>query len=450
MFNRATNSEIFRYAFGGLGSNLPFYLMMTYLTYFYTDIYGIQSAFVIANIMLVARFFDAISAPLFGIISDRTKTKLGRYRPWIIFGAPVIGFLVMIIFFVPNLNYDGKIVYAYVTYILYSTISDAVNIPFQSLTAVISEDPQQRTLVVTAKQGMAVVAQLLIMVFALPIVELFGGGESGWFRFGIVIGVIVTISFWICSTGVKRTDQILEGDFEKIVPKISLKQQSALIFKNKPLILLLLAFCTSVLSMSITSAINIFYFKYVLQNEKLVPLSAIMVIIGMAAGLLILPILSKNIGKKRTYILFSIIGILPFSLLWMFSEMSITAILFLFALSSFCQGISSNIGWAMVPEIIDYGEWKYGIKGNATITSAVLFVNKLGMAIGGFIASFILGTGGFIANVDQSITVLNLIVFMRFGIPIIAIIIGVLSMSKFDIDEKKVREMRLEIEERKI
>ena len=176
-YEKAKFSDVFKYSFGGLGSNLAFFLVMSFLTFFYTDIFGISS-YLVATLMLISRFIDAFTDPIMGMLGDNTRSKMGKYRPWIIFGAPVLGVLIFLLFTAPEMSPTMKVVYAYVIYILYSLASTVVNIPYHALTPVLSEDPQQRTEIVAWKQGMGTVSQFVITILALPLVELFGGGKG--------------------------------------------------------------------------------------------------------------------------------------------------------------------------------------------------------------------------------------------------------------------------------
>lgn len=199
-YAKAAFRDIVKYSFGGIGSNLAFLIVMSYLTFFYTDIFGI-STLTVASLMLISRFIDAFTDPFMGMLGDHTISKMGKYRPWIIYGAPLLGVFVFLLFTAPALSPTMKVVYAYVIYIMYSLVSTVVNIPYHSLTPVMSEDPQQRTVIVTWKQGMSVIPQFIITIWALPMVDYFGGGKQGWAIYGALIGIATTISFWICAWG---------------------------------------------------------------------------------------------------------------------------------------------------------------------------------------------------------------------------------------------------------
>ncbi len=443
-YEKAKFSDVLKYSFGGMGSNLAFFLVMSYLTFFYTDIFGISS-YVVATLMLVSRFIDAFTDPIMGMLGDNTRSKMGKYRPWIIFGAPVLGLLVFLLFTAPEMSATMKVVYAYVIYILYSLASTVVNIPYHALTPVISKDPQQRTVIVTWKQGMGTVSQFIITILALPLVELFGGGKQGWAIYGALIGILTTVSFWICAWGGKKYDKVDETVSKE---KFNFKENIQLITKNKPMLMLMIAFGTDVLANATYSAVNMYYFKYVLGRVDLVAPVATAILIGGIVSLPFLPFLSKLLGKKRLYWFGSLLSILPLAVMWIKPTAPVIILMSMMGAFGFMSRIPSNMGWAMLPECSDYAEWKYGKRGDGLLSSSLTFINKFGMAIGGFIASFFLGLVGFVANQDQSEVVLNMIVFLRFCMPILGYIASLISMHFYEITSEKYEEMRKDLDKR--
>lgn len=443
-YEKAKFSDVLKYSFGGIGSNLAFFLVMSYLTFFYTDIFGISS-YVVATLMLVSRFIDAFTDPIMGMLGDNTRSKMGKYRPWIIFGAPVLGLLVFLLFTAPEMSATMKVVYAYVIYILYSLASTVVNIPYHALTPVISKDPQQRTVIVTWKQGMGTVSQFIITILALPLVELFGGGKQGWAIYGALIGILTTVSFWICAWGGKKYDKVDETVSKE---KFNFKENIQLITKNKPMLMLMIAFGTDVLANATYSAVNMYYFKYVLGRVDLVAPVATAILIGGIVSLPFLPFLSKLLGKKRLYWFGSLLSILPLAVMWIKPTAPVIILMSMMGAFGFMSRIPSNMGWAMLPECSDYAEWKYGKRGDGLLSSSLTFINKFGMAIGGFIASFFLGLVGFVANQDQSEVVLNMIVFLRFGMPILGYIASLISMHFYEITSEKYEEIRKDLDKR--
>lgn len=411
-YQKAKFADVFKYSFGGLGSNLGFLLATSYLTFFYTDIFGIDSM-TVAGLMLVARLID----------------------------APVLGLLIFLLFTSPDLSATMKVVYAYVIYIGYSLASTVVNIPYHALTPVISKDPQQRTVIVAWKQGMGTVAQLIITILALPMVEWFGGGEQGWAIYGAFVGVLLTISFWICAWGGKKYDKV---DMAAPKEKFNLKNTMKLLVGNKPMI----AFGTDVLANASCSAVNVYYFKYVLGREDLVSVVATALLVGGIAALPCMPVLSKLFGKKRLYWIGSFLSILPLAVMWLRPTAPVMILMTMMSAFGFISKIPSNLGWAMLPECVDYAEWKYGQRGDGLLSSSLTFINKFGMAIGGAIASFMLGLVGFVANQDQSPAVINMIVFLRFGMPILGYVASLISMWFYEITSEKYAQIRKDLDGR--
>lgn len=450
-YKRASFSDVVKYSFGGIGSNMAFYLVMSYLTFFYTDIFGLDTM-VVSVLMLVSRFIDAFTDPLMGMIGDHTVSKMGRFRPWIIFGAPVLGVLIFMLFTAPDLSPTMKIVYAYVVYIGYSLASTVVNIPYHALTPVMSEDPQQRTTIVTWKQGMGTIPQFVVTVLAIPMVEFFGGGSTGWAIYGAFIAIITTISFWICAWGGKKYDVCDEETIRKAKEKSSFNfgRDMKLLLKNKPMMMLMIAFGTDVLANATCSAVNVYYFKYVIQDMSLVAQVANVTLWTGIVAIPLLPVLTKWLGKRRLFWWGEAISILPLLVLWLVPNPSANLIMMmsLFGFWGFISKFPSFLGWAMLPECSDFAEWKFGQRADGLMSSSLTFVNKFGMAIGGFIASFFLGLVGFVPDVVQPEAVCSMIGFLRFGMPILGYVASLISMWFYEITEDKYKEIRRDLDAR--
>lgn len=445
-YAKASFIDIVKYSFGGVGSNLAFLLVMSYLTFFYTDIFGISSM-TVATLMLVARFIDAFTDPLMGMIGDHTRTRFGKYRPWIIFGAPLLGFFTFLLFTAPELSPGLKVIYAYVVYIVYSLISTVVNIPYHALTPVMSEDPQQRTVIVTWKQGMSVVAQFAITIWALPLVEFFGGGSKGWAAYAALIGAVITISFWLCAWGGKKYDTC---DMNPNIARehMNFLKDIKLLLRNKPMMMLMIAFGTDVLANASYSAVNVYYFKYILNRMDLVPTVASVILWTGIVAIPLLPILTKLLGKKNLYWLGSALSIIPLVVMWIKPTATVMILMTSMGIFGLVSKFPSFLGWAMLPECSDYAEWKFGQRADGLMSSSLTFINKFGMAIGGFIASFFLGLVGFAANQEQTAAVQNMIVFLRFGMPVIGYVASLISMAFYEITDKRYAEIRAEMETR--
>lgn len=328
--------------------------------------------------MLISRFIDAFTDSLMGILGDHTKSKLGRFRPWIIWGAPVLGLLIFLLFTAPDLSPTMKIVYAYVVYIAYSLASTVVNIPYHALTPVLSQDPQQRTVIVSWKQGMGIVSQFIITILALPLVEAFGGGKQGWAIYGALVGILTTVSFWICAWGGKPYDVCDMTEPKK--ESVNFLKDLKLLIKNKPMLMLMIAFGTDVLANATCSAVNMYYFKYVLLREDLVPTVASVTLWTGIVAIPLLPVMTRMLGKKKLYWLGSALSILPLAVMWIRPTAGTALLMTMMGVFGFISKVPSTLGWAMLPECSDFGEWKFGQRADGLMSSSLTFINKFGMA----------------------------------------------------------------------
>ncbi|MDC7124985.1 MAG: glycoside-pentoside-hexuronide (GPH):cation symporter [Spirochaetales bacterium] len=432
---RAKFSEVFRYGFGGIGSNIAFMLVMMYLMFFYTDFLGINAA-AVGGLFLVSRFIDAVTDPVMGMIADRSNSKMGKYRPWVIVGAPILGFLVVLLFSSPNFSAGAKLVYVYVTYILYSLVSTVVNIPYHSLTPVLSEDSDQRTVIATAKQLLGQVGFAVVMVGAIPITTALGGDARAWQLYAFICAVLITLSFYICAWGAKKHDtpevykkNAVNGSDEKI----SLKEQFQLIYKNKDVLMLMIAFGTDMIAYASANAVNMYYFKYAVGRPDLIPLtSGVGLLIGIAVSFTI-PFLSKKFGKKVIFMTASATLMVVSSVLFFIPFTSINLIIAQAIVYAGLGPFTGVVGWAMLADCVDYGEWITGKRGAGTVSSQLTFINKLGMAIGGMLAGVILACVGYVAGQEQTPEVLNAIAGVKAFFPALGYICSLISMSFYPI-----------------
>lgn len=433
-----------KYALGGAGYSMANVIVMAYLTFFCTDIFGISSM-TVAGLMLVTRIIDAITDPIMGIIADQTRTKQGRYRPYLIYGAPALGALIYLLYSSPELSAGMKVVFIYAAYIGYSLAFTVIGIPFTSLVPVLAKDSTDRTMVVSWKNIMVQVGRMFITTFALPIVEAFGGGQQGWARYGALVGVLVTISFWFVAWGLKPYDTI---DLAEKKPKINMLSEMHLITKNKPLLMLMLAFGTDMIANSTLLAVDVYYFKYVLGRMDLVPVTAMALTVTGVLSNMAIPFLNRKIDKKKLYWCGSLLSIVPLAILQLKPVVPTAFFLLLISAFGLISTLPSALAWAMLPDCVDYAEYVTGVKGNGVVSSTFSFMIKLCSAIGGALASFLLGLTGFVANQQQSKAVLAAIVFLRFGVPILAYIASLISMHFYELTDARNAEIRKALDER--
>lgn len=434
-----------KYSFGGVGFSMTNMLILTYLTFFCTDIFGISSM-TVAGLMLITQIIDAVTDPLMGLIADHTRTKWGRYRPYLMFGAPVLGICIYLLFSAPELSQTMKIVFIYVAYIAYTLAFTVVGVTFTALAPIVGKTSRQTTTIVSWKNVMIQVGRTVITVFSLPIVEALGGGKTGWGRYGMLVGVIITLCFWMVVWSAKPYDTV---DLTVKRQKINFKSEVHLITKNKSLLMLMIAFGTDMLANSALLAANMYYFKYVLGREDLVPSTSLALTLTGIVTNVLLPQMVKKTDKKKLYWLGSFFSILPLAVLFVKPVLPASGILVLIAIYGLISAIPSALAWVMLTDCTNYSEYITGVEGSGVISSTFMFINKVFGALGSSLTSYLLAMAGFVANQGQSKTVLAMIVFLRFGTPILGYIASVISMCFYDLTEDKVREVRTALAERK-
>ncbi|MEN1987391.1 MFS transporter [Paenibacillus hubeiensis] len=416
----ARTSEIIRYSFGGFASNILFYLQLAFLMYFYTDVFGVSPT-TVGTLFLLVRVVDALADPFIGMLSDRTRTKYGKYRPYLIFGAPLLAAATLLMFTAPELNAQGKIIYAAFTYLAYSLISSLVNVPYHSLTAIMSTDQMQTTTISTAKTFMGLPAQILVNASVLPMVAFFGDGQRGWFVTVTILSLLSIISYWICASGAKRQDTI-ENTHGEGHQHPSIKTQLSLIFKNKPLLILMLSMFMNLVATTTYAQVSVYFWEYNLGHKELYSQISLWGLILSIPIYLITPYLSKKIGKRNIFLIGSIASAIPTLILMIAPYDSVTTMFVASVLKTILGTFAGAIVWAMIPDCVEYGKRMMGLEGAGTVTSSIVFVNKLGSAIGGVLAAFALGAVGYVAGQIQSETVLDMIRYLYAGIPLVAYI----------------------------
>lgn len=428
-------------ASGGMGFTLANLLVGSYLTFFCTDIFGV-SQMAVAGLMLVTKIIDAVIDPLIGFIADQTKTRWGSYRPYLMFCAPLLGISLYVLFSSPDFSANMKVAFLYAAYIAYTVAFSLVAVTHQALVPIVGKDSVSRTILVSWKNVAVQIGRTLITTFALPMVEVLGGGQQGWARLGALIGVLVTLAYWNVAWGAKKYDQ---GSVSHKKPKINFLSELHMITKNKPLIRLFIAFGTDMLAQAAQMSVNVYFFKYVLNRMDLVSVIAFVSSITGVVSNLLLPVLTSKVGKKRLYLIMTTCSIIPMAILLAQPKTPDTVLIILMTLFGLVSTLMQGLSWAMLPDCVDYAQAITGSKANGFVSSTFMLCNQISMAIGSSAASFILGLVGFVANQDQTQVVLITIVAIRFGLPILGYIASLLAMRSYELTEDKCEEVRAKL-----
>jgi GPH family glycoside/pentoside/hexuronide:cation symporter len=411
---------------------------------FYTDTFGISAA-AAGTIMLIARFWDMISDPLMGIIADRTNTRWGKFRPYILWMALPYSVLAVLAFTTPNLGPTGKIIYAGATYFLLMTVFTAINLPYSSLGAVMTSDSYERAGLNSYRFIFAFVGQFIVSGTALSLALYFGKGDNakGYQYTLILFSIISFILFMITFKTTKERVQPPKAQKE------SLKEDFGNLFKNRPWVILFFVGIISFIMFAVQNLSIAYYFKYYIGKEENVQLFNV---IGTVALIVAIPFskpLAKRFGKRNVFIASSLLSGFFFILLYLPGVSNITTIYVLNILAKMTYAPAVPLLWTMLADTADYSEWKTGRRATGLVFSAASFAQKAGWGIGGALAGWLLAIFKFVPNAEQTETAITGIKLMISVFPGILYMSCAILLYFYTIDHKTCMIMQKELEERK-
>lgn len=456
---RLKMSEKLSYGFGDLASVLYWQTFMLYLTYFYTDVFLIPAAAASA-MFLISRLWDGINDPLMGIIADRTHTRWGKFRPYLLWLCVPFAIAGVLTFTVPDFGPSGKLIWAYATFILIMMLYTAINIPYTALMGVISPNSNERTSVSSIKFIFAYGAGIIVSATLLPMVKGLGGTNEakGWQMSFIIYGIAAVLFFLIAFRGTKERIQPPKSQESSI-----LKDLKELV-TNVPWLILLGATITFILFVAVRGSVTVHYFKYVVgQQELSLPflgtriysmealVSAFNTVgqISSLLGVLIVSVVAKKLGKKTTFMIFFVVAIISTAMFYILSAKQL-ALIYLFQVTgSITGGPMSVLLWAMYADTADYGEWKNGRRATGLVFSASTMSQKFGWAIGAFVALQLMAQVGFKPNVDQTKASLNGLILLFSLIPAGIGVLSMIFLAFYPLGDKKVDDMITELSKRR-
>jgi len=416
---RLTLRQRIGYGAGDLGINLYFISTATYLLYFYTDVFGISAA-AAASVLLVARVVDAITDPLMGMIAERTRTRWGRLRPYLLFGAVPLGVMGVLTFTTPAISDSGKVVWAYVTYILFGILYTVVGIPYSALTSSLTSEHHERTVLSTIRMAFAFGGGYVISVGMLPLVGLFGDPVRGFAVVMVLFGIAATGLLWFT---VAATEERIQPPPTQ---RLSVRDSLAAVFGNPPLLVVMVLFAGGMLSFTVRQTVTVYYLKYNVGREDLVALFFGVTMPVMFLGLLGVPWLAARLGKAGGIMAGAVLTIVASLGLYFTPYDNIPGIFFFACLTALGGTPIAVLGWAMIPDTVEYAQWKLGLRADGAIFSFASFFQKLAKAVGGAGVAGALAVAGYVANAGQNETSLaaihNLMTLAPAGIMLVMIV----------------------------
>ncbi|HVX26923.1 MAG TPA: MFS transporter [Parafilimonas sp.] len=411
------------YSLGDLAANLVFQTLVTYLAYFYTDIYGLKPEHASLMILIVGLIAAFCFNPIIGALADRTVSRWGKFRPWILFTAVPLGIVALLAFSTPHFSYQGKIIYAVITYTFLLLLYAANNLPYSALSGVITGDMGERNSLSSYRFVAVMFAQFFVQVFMLAIIEAAGHGDKS--------AGIEKVMTWLAIIGIVMLLITFFTTKERIVPKpeekSSLKEDLSDLFKNKPWIIMLVLTLLVFITLAMKGGSYVYYFKNYVDKESLTsfinPILHFLTGIGInffgedpvsagfglfnAGGIIFMIVgitLSKKFADKygkrdvfgiclfiSTLFIFAFIFYPPKSVGLMFASQ---------ILHGFFYGLTIPLLWAMIADVADYSEWKNNRRATAIIFSAMMVGLKAGLTLGSSILTWILGLYNYVPNSD--------------------------------------------------
>lgn len=443
------------YGLGDMASNFYLGFFGLFLLYYYTDVYGISPA-AAATMLLVTKVIDAVSDPAMGLIADRTNTRWGKYRPYLLWGAIPYALLGYLLFLGPDLSEFGKLAFAYVSYTLVMLAFTVINVPYSALLAVISPVREERTKATQFRFIFASIGTLSVGALATPLVGWLGAGdELLGFRLTITLFAVLSVLFFWITFFTTR---------ERIRPKIhksSVREDFSSLLRNTSWIVLVFAGILVVVGLVARFASIVFYLKYYSVDESFAAGTKVFLwmdrtafltsvgLVGQLIGALVTPTLLRAFEKRHLMIGMNLLHALLLVAGFFASPDQYALTVILHTLGIFTFGVVITLLFSMYTDCSEYGEWRTGKNTAGLTVSASMFSLKFGSAVGAAVPGFILAGFGFVANVVQTDSAIMGIRLMFTILPALFFLLGGLLMIFYRVDRKTLNQMEEELRQRR-
>lgn len=445
---RLSIREKIGYGLGDTASNFIFHTVNVFLFFYYVDVIGMGAA-AIGTLFLVARMLDTVTDPLMGTLADRTKTRWGKYRPYLLWLAVPFGICGYLLFAVPDTDESSQLVYAYITYIAVMLVYTAINIPYSALLGVITPNSSERTSVASYRFACAFGGQLLIVALARPLVAYFGeDNEAAGYKVTMGIFAVIAVVLFMMTFSMTR---------ERVQPpadqKSDLMKELGLLLKNVPWIVMFVAGIFTLANVAVRGAVTLFYFKYYAGDDGSpwlwgIDMSTFFLTSGTIAlivGVLCTKWITPLGDKRQLMIVLSAANAGVMALFYLVPRDAVGMMFVMNVLGALIAGPTIPLVWSMFGDVADYGEWKFGHRSTALVFSGVQFAQKFGLAIGSAMAGWMLAGFGYVADADQSPEAIQGIRLMFTVLPALFAAGGVVAIWFYPIRGEDVERMGREL-----
>lgn len=432
------------YGIGDLGFNLYWANISAFLLIFYTDVMGLGAA-AVGTMILVTKIIDAATDPLMGVIADRTRTRFGRFRPYLIWGALPMAFTGVLTWTVPDLGEGGRLLWAYVTFSLMMLAYTVLSTPYSALSGVMTADSQQRTTLISFRFIAAFAGTMVVNAFTLDLVQWFGRGDEalGWQLTLALYGVIAAVLF----------ATVFATTRERIAPpaqqRSDVKQDLRDLLDNRPWLVLFVLALVIMITIVMRSGATVYYLKYYVARPELTGAFLGVYSVALAVGAALTPLMTRFVDKKRLMVLLmAIVGVLSCAMFFVPRDM-IWLLFVVNTLIGLALGPKSPLAFSMYADCADYTELKTGRRATAMTFSAATFSQKLGGALASAVIAWVLAGMGYVANQAQSDGSQMGILLLLTVIPGVVAFVAALVMRSYPLDDAALANMQATLAQRR-
>lgn len=432
------------FTFGSIGKNILFWGIGTFLLVYFTDVFGL-SPIAVGTLFLIARLLDGFNDPIVGYILDHLKpTRWGRFRPWLLMGGILAGLNFAAMFLGPELSYTGKLIYAYVTYLVFGITFDLVDIPYSSLMVTMTQNPNERNKLNSLVAIGLMVGTGLTLVATVPLVNLFATPQMGYRVVGIVFGVIAVI-------GVTLTAVFSKERVEKTEDKsYTLRELYPIIIKNKPFMILMFSVVLFSIGNFVVTSANVIFYTYFVGDAELFGPIQLATAPALLLAIIAMPFLARKLGKRNTYMVGYALAIV-IGVLFFVTRPDSIVLLILFAAG---MAVAGSPGAALIDSMVadtnEYAEWLTGLRSEGAIQAGFTFVKKTANGVGGALAAYMLAWIGYQPNVEQSLGTMTGLLAMVSLVPAIFALLALIAMYFYPLTEAKFNDILGDLQARKL
>lgn len=444
---RLSFKEKLAYGLGDTASNFFFQVINIFLAYYYTDIFGLPAA-AVGTLMFIIPTAVAVLNPVVGVLADRTQSRWGKFRPWILWTAVPYGILGYLVFANPSLSPTGKLIYAYATFGLIKIAYVVINTPYGALMGVMSPSSEDRTSLSSYRFACAFLGALLIG-WLVPGLKDFltpaGGSPADGFRNTMLIFAVLSVGMFLYTFWNTR-ERVTSPAEQK---NSSLKDDLSDLKSNAPWLVLFFVAFLNLTNVGLRNGAGIFYFKYVVGNEGAIGTFNFVGFLCFILGALATKFFTARWSRRSLMIWLTLINGAGIAVCYFIPPQNLVALYIANIIASFAAGPTPAIVWSMYADTADYGEWKFRRRATGLIFSATVLVQNIGMAIGGAMIGWLLAYYGFVANAVQTPRAQHGITLLFSVLPgAFALGAGLVTFF-YPLDEPQVKEIERELAARK-